>query len=66
MPYHTIPYHTTHTQGTAWYTKLKYRPVVEFGNLMNYTAMGVGRGGVGRSQGHLATPRWATTTSTTR
>ena len=30
------------TQGTAWYTKLKYGPMVEFGNLLNYTAMGVG------------------------
>ena len=29
-------------QGTAWYTKLKYGPMVEFGNLLNYTAMGVG------------------------
>jgi len=29
-------------QGTAWYTKLRYGPMVEFGNLLNYTAMGVG------------------------
>ena len=29
-------------QGTAWYTKLKYGPMVEFGNMLNYTAMGVG------------------------
>ena len=30
------------SKGTAWYTKLKYGPMVEFGNLLNYTAMGVG------------------------
>jgi len=29
-------------QGTSWYTKLRYGPMVELGNLMNYTAMGVG------------------------
>ena len=29
-------------QGTVWYSVFKYAPVVEFGNLMNYTAMGLG------------------------
>ena len=35
-------FYTFWLQGTAWYTKLKYGPMVEFGNLLNYTAMGVG------------------------
>ena len=35
-------FYTFRFQGTAWYTKLKYGPMVEFGNLLNYTAMGVG------------------------
>jgi len=29
-------------QGTVWYTEFKYGPMIEFGNLMNFTAMGVG------------------------
>jgi 2',3'-cyclic-nucleotide 2'-phosphodiesterase (5'-nucleotidase family) len=29
-------------QGTIWYSLFQYQPVVEFGNLMNYTAMGLG------------------------
>jgi len=29
-------------QGTAWYTKLKYGPMITFGNKLNYTAMGLG------------------------
>lgn len=29
-------------QGTIWYTMFKYEPVVEFGNMLNYTAMGLG------------------------
>jgi len=29
-------------QGTVWYTKFKYHPMIEFGNLLNYTAMGLG------------------------
>merc|ERR1712179_693607 len=29
-------------QGTVWYTEFKYAPMIEFGNLMNFTAMGVG------------------------
>ena len=28
--------------GTVWYSKFKYRPMIEFGNLLNYTAMGLG------------------------
>ena len=28
--------------GTVWYTKFKYHPMIEFGNLLNYTAMGLG------------------------
>ena len=29
-------------QGTVWYTKFKYKPMIEFGNMLNYTAMGLG------------------------
>merc|ERR1711892_1373208 len=29
-------------QGSVWYTKFKYHPMIEFGNVLNYTAMGVG------------------------
>ena len=29
-------------QGTMWYTIFKYEPVVEFSNLLNYTAMALG------------------------
>ena len=29
-------------QGTMWFSKLKYDPVVKFGNLLNWTAMGLG------------------------
>jgi len=29
-------------QGTMWTSKLKYDPVVKFGNLLNWTAMGLG------------------------
>ena len=29
-------------QGTMWYTVFKYQPVVEFSNLLNYTAMALG------------------------
>ncbi len=29
-------------QGTIWYTLFKYEPVAEFGNMLNYTAMGLG------------------------
>jgi len=29
-------------QGTMWTSKLKYEPVVKFGNLLNWTAMGLG------------------------
>jgi len=29
-------------QGSIWYNQFKYEPMVEFGNLMNFTAMGVG------------------------
>jgi len=29
-------------QGTVWYSIFKYAPVLEFGNLLNYTAMGLG------------------------
>ena len=25
-----------------WYTKFKYEPMIEFGNMLNYTAMGLG------------------------
>ena len=28
--------------GTVWYTAFKYEPMIEFGNLLNYTAMGLG------------------------
>ena len=27
---------------SAFYSKFKYRPMIEFGNLLNYTAMGLG------------------------
>jgi len=29
-------------QGTMWFSEFKYEPVVEFGNLLNWTAMGLG------------------------
>ena len=29
-------------QGTLWYTKYKYEPMIKFGNWLNYTAMGIG------------------------
>lgn len=29
-------------QGTSWYTKLKYGPMIDFGNKLSYTAMGLG------------------------
>jgi len=29
-------------QGTVWYAKYKFEPMIEFGNLLNYTAMGLG------------------------
>ena len=29
-------------QGTVWYSKFKYRPMIEFGNWLNYSAMGLG------------------------
>jgi len=29
-------------QGTVWYTKFRYEPMIEFGNILNYTAMGLG------------------------
>ena len=29
-------------QGTLWYSKFKYEPMIEFGNHLNYTAMGLG------------------------
>merc|ERR1711910_80702 len=29
-------------QGSVWYSKFKYAPMIEFGNLMIYTAMGIG------------------------
>jgi len=29
-------------QGTLWYTKFKYEPMIKFGNHLNYTAMGLG------------------------
>ncbi|XP_023333826.1 5'-nucleotidase isoform X2 [Eurytemora carolleeae] len=29
-------------QGTIWYTLFKYKPVVQFSNLLNYTAMALG------------------------
>ena len=28
--------------GTVWYSEFKYEPMVEFGNYLNYTAMGLG------------------------
>ena len=28
--------------GTVWYTKFRYEPMIEFGNILNYTAMGLG------------------------
>ena len=28
--------------GTVWYSEFKYEPMIEFGNLLNYTAMGLG------------------------
>ena len=28
-------------QGSVWYTKFKYGPMVEFGNILNYKAMGL-------------------------
>ena len=30
------------TKGTVWYTEFGYEPMIEFGNLLNYTAMGLG------------------------
>ena len=29
-------------QGTIWYTILKYQPVVELANMLNYTAISLG------------------------
>ena len=29
-------------QGTLWYSKFKYEPMIKFGNRLNYTAMGIG------------------------
>ena len=29
-------------KGTVWYTEFGYEPMIEFGNLLNYTAMGLG------------------------
>ena len=29
-------------EGTVWYTEFGYEPMIEFGNLLNYTAMGLG------------------------
>jgi len=29
-------------QGSVWYTKFKYKPMIEFGNLLDFDAMGVG------------------------
>ena len=28
--------------GTVWYTKFRFEPMIEFGNILNYTAMGLG------------------------
>ena len=32
----------SHLKGTVWYTEFGYEPMIEFGNLLNYTAMGLG------------------------
>ena len=35
-------YSIRYLQGTMWFSEFKYEPVVKFGNLLNWTSMGLG------------------------